>query len=102
MAAANTEMEEMFLNQSFPKAYPGKPLSTQTCKKCPKKNITIRRLQKNNSYLRKTAQTLRERLKMVRVKNHDILYHHIMLEVNNYVRNLISNLFTIFVHFIEL
>ena len=37
------------------------------CEKCSMKSLTIRRLQKNNSYLRKTAQNLRERLNLVRM-----------------------------------
>ena len=37
------------------------------CEKCSMKSLTIRRLQKNNSYLRRTAQNLRERLNLVRM-----------------------------------
>ena len=64
IAATDVVMEEISSKQP----YQGSPLSTPNpCKKCAKKSITIRRLQKNNSYLRRTAQALRERLNKVSI-----------------------------------
>jgi hypothetical protein len=71
----------------------GKPLSTPiSCKKCPKKNITIRRLQKNNSYLKRTVQALRERLKMVRMKKDYVVLYNVGS------KKLTSKMLTIFLH----
>ena len=61
-------MEEIISNQLSAGNNQKDSLSTPIlCEKCSKKSLTIRRLQKNNSYLRRTAQNLRERLNLVRM-----------------------------------
>ena len=65
--ATDIVVEETISNQPSEGNYQKDSLPTPiSCEKCPKKNLTIRRLQKNNSYLRRTAQDLRECLNMVR------------------------------------
>ncbi len=85
MAVTDTLMEEI--------SYLGKPLSTPiSCKKCPKKNITIQRLQKNNSHLKRTVQALPEHLKMVRMKkDYVVLYNVGSIKLT-------SKMLTIFLH----
>ena len=85
MAVTDTLMEQI--------SYLGKPLSTPiSCKKCPKKNITIQRLQKNNSHLKRTVQALPEHLKMVRMKkDYVVLYNVGSIKLT-------SKMLTIFLH----
>ncbi|CAB3986594.1 THAP domain-containing 2-like, partial [Paramuricea clavata] len=58
-------MEEIISNQPSAGNNQKDSLSTPIlCEKCSKKSLAIRRLQKNNSYLRRTAQNLREHLNL--------------------------------------
>ena len=63
--ATDVVMEEIPSNQPYQGCPP--PSTPVSCKKCSNKSTTIRRLQKNNSYLRRTAQALRDRLNKVSI-----------------------------------